>query len=55
MIEAAEERNTQLVLLAAERRRKLLLRLSGLDCLYRQRKLSEARHAGSGGWLLLNE
>jgi hypothetical protein len=55
MIEAAEERNTQVVFLATERRLKLLRRLSALDCLFRHRKLNEVRHGGSGGWLLLSQ
>lgn len=54
MIEAAEGRKTQFVLLAAERKRKLMVRLSALDGLYRHRKLKEARHEGSGEWLPLN-
>lgn len=51
MIEAAEERNTQLVLRAVERKAKLLARLSKVDCMPRHRKLAESRHEGTGLWL----
>ena len=51
MIEAAEERDAQLVLLAAERRTKLLWKLSKVDCRHRHRKLKDTRHEGTGLWL----
>lgn len=51
MIEAAEERSAQLVLRTAERRAKLLSRLSKVDCRYRHRTLSKTRHDGTGLWL----
>ena len=51
MIEAAEQRDAQLVLLATERRRKLLRKLSSVDCRHKLRKLKEARHDGTGLWL----
>lgn len=50
MIEAAEQRDAQLVLFAEERRRKLLERLSKVDCKHRHRKLKESRHEGTGAW-----
>ncbi|PMD40956.1 hypothetical protein L207DRAFT_544209 [Hyaloscypha variabilis F] len=50
MIEAAEQRDAQLVLFAEERRRKLLERLSKVDCKCRHRKLKESRHEGTGAW-----
>ncbi|TVY93107.1 Ankyrin [Lachnellula willkommii] len=51
MVDAAEQRNAQLLLWAAERRRKLLSRLSNIDCKHRHRILREARHEGTGVWL----
>lgn len=53
MIEAAEERNAQLVLRTAERRAKLLARLSKVDCTVRHKKLVESRHEGTGRWLVV--
>jgi hypothetical protein len=50
LIEAAEQRDAQLVLLAEERRQKLLARLSKVNCQHRHRKLKECRHEGSGVW-----
>ncbi|TVY39940.1 hypothetical protein LOCC1_G005838 [Lachnellula occidentalis] len=51
MVDAAEHRDAQLLLWAAERRRKLLSRLSSIDCKHRHRILREARHEGTGVWL----
>ena len=50
MIEAAEQRDAQLVLFAEERRRKLLARLSQVDSTRRHRRLKESRHDGTGTW-----
>ncbi|KAE9368038.1 hypothetical protein N431DRAFT_494895 [Stipitochalara longipes BDJ] len=50
MIEAAEQRDAQLVLYAEERRRKLLARLSKVDSKHRHRRLKESRHDGTGAW-----
>lgn len=50
-IENAEHRHAQVVLSAAEQRRKLLSTLSGVDCGPRHRKLKAARHEGTGIWL----
>jgi hypothetical protein len=52
MIEASEQRNTQLLLWATERRRKLLHRLSSIDSQHRHRKLKELRHPGTGEWFV---
>jgi hypothetical protein len=51
MIEAAEGRKAQLILLAAERRRKLLSKLSNANCNHRHQKLLKVRHPGAGNWL----
>jgi hypothetical protein len=65
MIEAAEVRDEvarqksqqlvlqaeQLVLHAAERRKRLLSKLSSVNCQLRHQKLSKARHEGTGNWL----
>lgn len=51
MVDAAEQRDAQLLLWAAERRQKLLSRLSHIDCKHRHRILREARHEGTGVWL----
>jgi hypothetical protein len=50
MIEAAEQRDAQLVLFAEEKRRKLLAKLSKIESKHRHRKLKEARHEGTGVW-----
>jgi hypothetical protein len=50
MIEAAEQRDAQLVLFAEERRRSLLARLSKIDSKHRHRKLKDSRHEGTGVW-----
>jgi hypothetical protein len=44
MIEAAEQRDAQLVLFAEERRRNLLARLSKVNSKHRHRKLKDSRH-----------
>jgi hypothetical protein len=41
----------QLVLHAAERRKRLLSKLSSVNCQIRHQKLSKARHEGTGNWL----
>ncbi len=50
-IEAAEEREARLMLFAAERRRRLLARLSNYDCNHKHRRLQGTRHEGTGVWL----
>jgi hypothetical protein len=50
MIEAAEQRDAQLVLFAEERRRNLLARLSKVNSKHRHRKLKDSRHEGTGVW-----
>ncbi|TVY80507.1 hypothetical protein LSUE1_G008386 [Lachnellula suecica] len=55
MIEAAEHRETQLLLWATERRQRLLSRLSKVDCQYRHRILKDARHEGTGIWLTASD
>jgi hypothetical protein len=50
-IEAAEERDNRIMLAAAQRRQKLLSRLSSVSCTQRHVKLQSARHEGTGVWL----
>ncbi|KUJ07177.1 uncharacterized protein LY89DRAFT_370709 [Mollisia scopiformis] len=51
MIEASEERETRMTLFAVERRRRLLARLSNVDCTRKHCKLKNTRHKGTGIWL----
>lgn len=52
MIEAAEKRNEELTLFAAERKRRLLSRLSTVGFEYKHQKLKALRYEGTGTWLL---
>ncbi|CZR67167.1 uncharacterized protein PAC_17066 [Phialocephala subalpina] len=51
MLEAAEEREARLTVFAIERRRRILARLSNVDCNLRHRRLQGTRHEGTGIWL----
>ncbi|KAK0118571.1 hypothetical protein ONS95_007457 [Cadophora gregata] len=52
MIEAAEKRNEELTLFAAERKRRLLSRLSTVAFEHKHRKLKALRYEGTGTWLI---
>ncbi|EPE30309.1 hypothetical protein GLAREA_13032 [Glarea lozoyensis ATCC 20868] len=51
MIEASEQRKAQLILLSAERRRKILDKLSSPNHNQRHKKLLKARHPETGQWI----
>ena len=52
MIEAAEKRDAELILFAAEQKRRLLARLSTVGFEYKHQKLKSLRYKGTGTWLL---
>ncbi|PVH79019.1 hypothetical protein DL98DRAFT_421132 [Cadophora sp. DSE1049] len=52
MIEAAEKRDAELILFAAERKRRLLSRLSTVGFEYKHQKLKALRYEGTGTWLI---